>query len=348
MPKRHPFAAALLLAAVFSPPLQAQSEPQYLAEAKAASSKYFFDCYGGGEDDACAGLIAGYERAMQAPDADAGAVHALLKEKLQAIGVRGGHLREAGKLDAARTVLEAGYLEMMAHFDNGKHTHTLIENLRLQQHLVLLYAAQDRKEDRDTVLGIARGVADWSWDNRQQSASNENAVRLLHAAMAESELLETELGNFYRDRARSRDGTAAGEARKEALLAYGRAEQWLRRKSEHGIRGVMDLRGDLRLSQLQLEQGLLQLDMGEHKAAEESFLSSAIICLYLDPAEVRNRQLRPLDPFEAQIAGSLCERSSLGWGFATGSVVDAIRQATDEMIDRELEELEMLRKAAGG
>jgi len=110
----------------------------------------------------------------------------------------------------------------------------------------------------------------------------------------------------------------------------------------------MDLRGDLRLSQLQLEQGLLQLDMGEHKAAEESFLSSAIICLYLDPAEVRNRQLRPLDPFEAQIAGSLCERSSLGWGFATGSVVDAIRQATDEMIDRELEELEMLRKAAGG
>src|SRR5690606_1021394 len=36
-------------------------------------------------------------------------------------------------------------------------------------------------------------------------------------------------------------------------------------RSEHGIRGVMDLRGDLRLSQLQLEQGLLQLDMGEHK-----------------------------------------------------------------------------------
>ncbi|GGA87691.1 hypothetical protein GCM10011521_27620 [Arenimonas soli] len=336
--------AAILLAASSAVFAQAAPEPLYEKELKAAQD-HRFGCFGQGRDDACAAMVAGYERAMNAPDATDAVRHALFGRRLQVVAVRGSKLREAGDVEAALRVLEPGYAAMVGHYEGGKHFHTVIENLRLQQEMVLALASAGRTAEAEGLLSAARSAADSVYAQRAQAVGNKSATELVYQAFVGSETLEAAIGEFFRDQSRAADaGGQAGARRALALAAYQRAEQWLRRKVEAGVRGGMDIRGDLRLSEFQLEQASLHLDGGAKKEAEDNFLSASAVCLYLNDDDVANFNLSPLQGAEVNIASSYCQRARLGWGLATGEAQKEIGEAVDKMVEQQLE---IMREAAG-
>lgn len=327
--------ALLLLARAAAASAQ---EAEYVREYRAAG-EHTLGCFGSEQEIACQEMIAAYDRAMNAPDATASVRHRVFKDYIHAHAVYGGNVREQRGAAAALEILAPAYAAMLEHFAGGQHFHTLIDNLRLQQEMALALAEVGRYAEADEVFATARGAADKIYGDRARIAGDQYVTDLLHQAYIGSESLETEVATFFRGRGLDASRGAAAEADLDrAIHAYRRAELWLRRKVDAGIRGPMDAREDLRLAELKLELGVVLLNRERNQEAEEAFLAAAAFsCPALDPQRAARLNVPPAQLGDAMFFEPVCERATLGWSVASGEADRIIAGAVDRLIRGELE-----------
>lgn len=326
----------LLLAALL-PTAQAQTRLQDTQAFKLfqeTGKKFTFSCFGEGKDEACAGMVQGYRDAMAAPDATDQIRHDMQSYLLHAISVRGGKMREKGQLDDALKVLEGGYREMMEHYDGGKHFHALIDAQNLQQELGMTLLQLGRTQDADSVIRNARGAVDRMWDQRERLTSKP-AKDLLNKAMLAGERFETDLGVLYRDNFKqARNNKQVIPRMTKADLAprvvdtYRRAEQWLLRKDEAGIAGMMDVNANIRYAEIKFEIGDALYEQKKNKEATEEFLAAAsAACTLVDKG--KEAGAKGMDKLNADLARRTCDRASAGWSLASGEFSKAFDKAFD-------------------
>lgn len=339
---------SLLLLAALVPAAQAQTRLQDTEAFKlfqATGKKFTFSCFGEGKDEACAGMVQGYRDAMAAPDATDPIRHDMQSYLLHAISVRGGKLREKGQLDEALKVLEGGYREMLQHYDGGKHFHALIDAHNLQQELGMTLLQLGRTQDGDTVIRNARGAADRLWAQRDKLTS-KSAQDLLKKGMLAGESFETELGVLYRDNFKqARNNKQVIPNLSKADLAprvvdtYRRAEQWLLRKDEAGIAGIMDVNAGIRYAEIKFEIGDALYEQKKNKEAAEEFLAAAsAACGLVDKG--KEAGAKGMDRMNADLSKRTCERASAGWSLASGEFSKAFDKAFDAWYDDQLKLME--------
>lgn len=96
--------------------------------------------------------MAGIENAIKAAEGDAAVEHELFKSLISAKGMWGGNLHARGETERALEVLRPAYEAMLAHFDDGKHFHTIIESLPLQRAYVVALADGGHQAEAQGVL----------------------------------------------------------------------------------------------------------------------------------------------------------------------------------------------------
>lgn len=327
----------VLLVAAFLPAAHAQTRIQDTQAFKLfqeTGKKFTFDCFGAGKDEACAGMVQGYRDAMAAPDATDQIRHDMQSYLLHAISVRGGKLREKGQLEEAFKVLEGGYREMMAHYDGGKHFHALIDAQNLQQELGMTLLQLGRTQDGDTVIRNARGAADRLWAQRDKLTSKPGKD-LLNKGMLAGETFETELGELYRDNFKQKPGNkevianlSKADLAPRVVETYRRAEQWLLRKDEAGIAGLMDVNANIRYAEIKFEIGDALYEQKKNKEATEEFLAAAsAACTLVDKG--KEAGAKGMDKLNADLARRTCDRASAGWSLASGEFSKAFDKAFD-------------------
>lgn len=303
-------------------------------------------CFGEQDDQQCRALIAGYERAMEAPDADGSVRHALFREFLHAQAVFGAILRKRGDLKGASAVLEQGYVRMMEHYDGGKHFHTLIDNLRLQSELIQVLVMADQQAAVTQLLGNAREAADAVYGSFEAAAGNEHKLRLQHSNLVASEDLESDVAATLAARAaglRQQGKTAEAARLKEAaVVAYERATAWVRFSTAAGVQGQMDLEPAMRISELQRGLGDLLAAAGEGKAAAQAYLyAGAHSCGLLEPgAHGRVRAGEQLAP-DQYLAFKECQLASHGYLVASGELQRLARDSADALYREQMSLLEV-------
>lgn len=328
--------SGLLLAALL-PVAHAQTRIQDTQAFKLfqeTGKKYTFDCFGAGKDEACAGMVQGYRDAMAAPDASGQIRHDMQSYLLHAISVRGGKLREKGQLNDALKVLEGGYREMMEHYDGGKHFHALIDAQNLQQELGMTLLQLGRMQDGDSVIGNARGAVDRIWGQREKLTSKP-AKDLLHKALVAGENFETELGVLYRDNFRQKRGNkqvipnmTKADLAPRVVDTYRRAEQWLLRKDEAGVKSLMDVNANIRYAEVKFEIGDALYEQKKNKEATEEYLAAASAsCGLVEKGDAKGAQ--GMDKLNADLARTTCDRASAGWSLASGEFSKAFDKAFD-------------------
>lgn len=330
------FLPCLLLAALL-PAAQAQTriqDTQAFKTFQETGKKYTFKCFGAGEDEACAAMVQGYRDAMAAPDSNDQIRHDMQSYLLHAISVRGGKLREKGQLEDAMKVLEGGYVEMMQHYDGGKHFHALIDAQNLQQELGMTLLQIGRTQEADAVIRNARGAVDRLWNGRAQLTSKP-AQDLLKKGMLAGESFETELGKLYRDnfkQARNNkqviQGLSKADLAPRVVDTYRRAEQWLLRKDEAGIAGMMDVNANIRYAEIKFEIGDALYEQKKNKEATDEFLAAASAACGL-VEKGKGADAKGMDKLNADLSRRTCERASAGWSLASGEFSKAFDKAFD-------------------
>ena len=327
---------ALLLssaAAAQQPAAPTAPDKEYLKEFKAAQD-FTFQCFGEETVEGCESMIRHYQRAMAAPDADESIKHYIFKDYLHAKSVHGGNLLEKGKPQEAMAVLNEAYGEMMGHFENGKHFHTLIDNLPLQQQAYLTLRALGKDQEADQVLVNARGAADQLYSLLEQSKGNENQMKLQHAAMLGSEKLETAAAELHKKRAESFEDQGKADLAKaertRAIASWDRASAWIERSALAGVKGMMDMRPEIRLSEVQVGLGAAFVDMGDMKSAEDAFVYAGTVSCNFAKEDATST-------FDRELAQNLCDRASMGYLLATGEVARISAAQSKAMYEQQME-----------
>lgn len=343
----------LLLAAVL-PTAHAQTRIQDTQSFKLfqeTGKKYTFECFGAGKDEACAAMVQGYRDAMAAPDATDQIRHDMQSYLLHAISVRGGKLRESGQLDQALQVLQGGYGEMLQHFDGGKHFHALIDAQNLQQELGMTLLQLGRTADGDTVIHRARGAVDRIWNERAKLTSKP-AQDLLQKGMLAGERFESELGKLYRDNFKQARGNkqviaslSKADLAPRVVDTYRRAEQWLLRKDEAGIAGLMDVNANIRYAEIKFEIGDALYEQKKNKEAADEFLAAASAsCGMVNKGDAAGA--KGMDKLNADLSRRTCDRASAGWSLASGEFDKAFDKAFDAWYADQLKLVEQGAKPA--
>jgi|GEM_PF-3709027 hypothetical protein len=337
---------ALALAATL-PTVYAQTQLQDTQAFKLfqeTEKKYTYNCFGAGKDESCAAMVKGYRDAMAAPDASDQLRHDMQSFLLHAIAIRGAKLRESGKLEEALQVLEGGYGEMLQHFDGGKHFHAVIENQKLQQETGMVLLQLGRTEEADNVIRQARGAVDRLWNNRK-SLTSKGAQEMLQKGMLAGESFETDLGKLYRDNFKQARGNkqvipklTKADLAPRVVDTYRRAEQWLLRKDEAGIAGMMDVDSGIRYAEIKFEIGDALLEQKKNKEATEEFLqAAAAACNLVNKGDAAGAKGR--DQINADLSRSTCDRASLGWSLASGEFQKNFDKAFDTWYQAELKRM---------
>ena len=328
--------ALLLVASVAAAPVRAAG---YADELKAASAQQF-DCYGGGEDAACRAMLAAYERAMAAPDANPGLAHAIFKLYAHTYGVYGAHLRKAGRVQDSLVVLTEGHQKLVAHVDGGRHFHAWFDHQRLLAETAITLLELGRNEEAQSVLQTARSAVQRAYDSRAQAAASEHATKVLHGAYREARDFETQMARYYSDRTRDQeDALAQSLLLEKAQEAFGRAEAWLAVEAEAGVAA---LQGWAALqSELNYERGMLLLDLDKEAEAERAFARAyAAGCEVGDAGE----RARLGDAANGILPGKRwplnCEKVSYAWSLVNGDLDEAIEAAVDRMFEEQMRALE--------
>jgi hypothetical protein len=330
--------SCLLLACAFLPAAHAQTRVQDTEAFRIfqeTGKKHTFACFGEGKDEACAGMVQGYRDAMAAPDATDQIRHDMQAYLLHAIGVRGGKLREKGQLEEALRVLQAGYVEMMQHYDGGKHFHALIDNQNLQMELGMTLLQFGRTAEGDTVIRNARAAADQLWGQREKMISKA-ALDLLKKGMLAGERFETDLGKLYRDNFKQARGNkqlipnlAKPDLGTRVIDTYRRAEQWLLRKDEAGVASMMDVNANIRYAEVKFEIGDALYELKRNKEATEEYLAAASAsCGLVEKGDAAGA--KGMDKMNADLSRRTCERASAGWSLASGEFSKAFDKAFDK------------------
>ncbi len=312
----------------------------YADELKAASAQ-MFDCYGGGEDAACRAMLAAYERAMAAPDAQPGPAHAIFKLYAHTYGVYGARLRKAGRDRDSLAVLNEGHQKLVAHVDGGRHFHAWFDHQRLlvEKAMTLLELGQDA--EAQAVIDTARSAVQRAYDNRAQAAASPHATRVLHTAYANAREFETELARYYAERTRAQDDALAQSMLLDkAQDAYRRAEGWLAVQAEAGASSSASPGWALDQASLNYERGLLLLALEREAEAERAFARAVAAGCDVDDAQ----RARLGDAASGILPGPrqlpTCLQVSDAWALTNGDFSAAVEAAVDRLYEAHLRDLD--------
>ncbi|MDN3922721.1 hypothetical protein [Roseateles violae] len=308
---------------------------------KEVRNKHLIDCMKL-KADSCAALMDGYERAYRAPDATESERHDLFKYAMQALTWRGAALRESGKPEEALQVLGAGLAGVREHFDGGKHFHTYIENQRLFKEAALTLLQLDRVPEADRVIATGRQALDRFDDNRAKLTS-ERQRDLLKGGFVDGEEFEMALAKVYTSNYFPGRRPSQGiqpkiektELQNRGIEALRRAEQWLWRKDEAGVKNALDVDPRVRYAEIKNDLGSLLYDQGKKKEAEKEYLAAASVAC--DLVETGKKATGgSADYVSAAMAKPACSRASTGWSLASGEYEKAFNAVFDKWYKAEL------------
>jgi hypothetical protein len=320
------------LASVSRPALAAG----YADELKAASAR-MLGCYGGGEDAACRGMLAAYERAMAAPDAAGGPAHAIFRRYTHTYAVYGGHLRKRGRARDALAVLDEGYGKVLGHVNTGGHFHAWFDNQRLLAESAMVRLDLGQAADAEAKLEVARSAVQRAYDNRARAAASAHATEVLHTAYREARDFETTMARYYAERARGQDDRPMQSPWiDKAQDAYARAERWLAAEAEAGAGKDW---GSTQ-AQLNYERGLLLMQLDRAAEAERAMARA-----YAAGCGIRNdaERARLGEAAQGILPGlreqPVCLKMADGWALTNGDFSAAVSKAVDQAYDAMLRDL---------
>ena len=321
------------LSAVACAPAGAEEKPQW-RRALEAANELSSECFGGSNDADCEAMIRHYDAALAAPDASDAIRHDLFAYRLNAVAVHGGHLVDAGDTKRALSVLYAGYTEMREHFEGGKHAHTVIENLRLQGHLLRALVAADDLENAATVVDLPRQVMPYYYGTLDEYRDNENEkeLALIAEGVVRSEELETRYGDALIARANALGADPRAKvARADAIVAYRNALQWLQRGNAEGWAMPFADTNAIRFAKLNNTLGDALLASGDRKGAIDAhnLAFAAARCKGLDDGTLRAA--------DRAAAARPCRQAVAGYMAASGETQRLASDAAETMYRQQME-----------
>lgn len=300
-----------------------------------ATSKNRLACAGAGDDAACAAEVAGVEAAMAASDATDSVRHFLSQRLLDTLRVRAANLIERRDYARADTVVSEASARMMAHYDGGKHFHVLLDSIGLMNQVAVLRIRQERWDEADAVIGLARMASDRAWAGRANVGDAATAKERFRGTVADTEVFESSIADAYRDLSESRTGDKTALQQK-AYEAYGRAADWTRRADEIGVAKFAAARADVRYAGLKMEQGRMAKHMGKGDDARARYGEAIdVACREADPSQASGRSRMDDEHLEA-----LCGRVSELDFIESPEYAKAFDTAFDAWYDKQLEMLE--------
>ncbi len=339
------FCLALALAPLHA---AADDKAQWLRKAEAANA-LSYQCFGEENDADCVAMIAHYDAAMAAPDADESIRHELFKYRMNAVSARGGNLLEAGDAEKAMRVLNEGYTQVAAHYAGGTHAHTIIDNLRLQGHFLAALATTGHTDDAEAVADTARRMAQAHYDQRERLGQTEHGEALLAEAVIRSEELETRYGDALsahaaRLQAQDPDRTHFLEL---SIAAYRNAINWVRRADEAGFTMPFEGTNPIRFAELNNSLGKALLATGDREAAVEAhnLAFAAARCKALGNGT--------MDDYDKISAVRPCNAAVSGYMAASGETKRLASDMAEAMYQQQMELYrtdisELLRRAPAG
>ncbi|MXO75742.1 hypothetical protein GRI40_10990 [Altererythrobacter aerius] len=176
--------------------------------------------------DLCMKRFDALQAAAKSADLDEETSHRLSAAYIETSIAHGRNLVETGKPAEALNVLGSGYQQMMAHFDNGSHYHTLFENLPLFYELHRALALTGRAPEAAGTLTNARQLVDQALE-ANKTPDHPNGF-LIRSTLRTAYQLEKNLGIFWSET--SADIAAQGRregASKARAYALDALNRWL-------------------------------------------------------------------------------------------------------------------------
>lgn len=241
--------------------------------------KLLADCVNEVEAQPCDAAANKFRAAIGHAKADNALRHDLFPDYMRVVTTQGRIKREAGQFDEALAVLHPAYTEVVKHLDGGKHFHTLIDNMPLQQELYLNLATRKHAVEAKNVLGNARNIADLLDRDVNRATADPRLVSILDRAYIGSERLETSVANFHRTSAtearKAGNPTHAKEEAAKSIEASRRALHWIQQRKTANIVLKLELDSQVRRGQRNLAIGDILLEHGDRKAAEIAYRDAA-------------------------------------------------------------------------
>lgn len=273
--------ALACLALFTATPLLAQTEesPSESAWFKAYQSArltYTFGCSGQRDPESCKKLVEGLGAAYA--EMPANYQHGVFPDRMNAVANYGQVLLEADRATEARAVLEAGWAEVMDHYDGGRHNHTLAENLKLLRHLGSARLAASDEAGAEEAFLLGRQVSG-AVLQRSLETDGELSDRLrqnLFESLLEGEAMETALAQLYTSRATRSPSPAAWS---KVADARGREVEWILTADEYNAEGFAEDDKRYRTALAYYEKGEAHLkasELGDDQALG-AYASAAVL-----------------------------------------------------------------------
>lgn len=230
------------LALFTATPLLAQngespSESAWFKAYQSARQTYTFGCFGQRDPESCKKLVEGLGAAYA--EMPANYQHEIFPDRMNAVASYGQVLLEADRVTEAGAVLEAGWAEVMDHYDGGRHSHTLAENLKLLRNLgsARLAASDETRAEEAFLQGrqITGAVFQHSLETRGERS--DRYLQNLFDAILEGEAMETALAQVYTSQATRSPSTAAWS---KVADVRGREVEWILIADDYSVDGFAE------------------------------------------------------------------------------------------------------------
>lgn len=230
--------------------------------------------------EACAQMEKAIANMKSAENMNPSLAHQFVPYEVDAYRIYGLELLRKGKKEEARVKLNKAFEVMMAHFENGKHAHALIDSYDLLVERALDHYRFGEYADGDGLFGEIRG---WSEKNleraKKQKGEHEAYAKIYRTLVMESERAGFEWGKSLSSRAA--EGRLAGRADEAAKLgtaaaqAYADAAKWAALAEEEGYTAFAGADPTLRLAQYRLLRGDELIELKKYADADAEYAAVA-------------------------------------------------------------------------
>ncbi len=206
--------------------------------------------------------------------------HQFVPFEVDAYRVYGLELLGKGKKNEARAKLDKAFEVMMAHFENGKHAHALIDSYDLLVERSLDHYRFGEYGKGDSLFGEMRNWSDKSLDNAKKKKGEHEAYEKSYRTLVmESERAGFEWGKSLS--ARAAEARLLGRADEAAKLgagaaqAYGDAAKWAALAEEEGYTRFAGADPTLRVAQYRLLRADELIELKKYAEADTDYTAVA-------------------------------------------------------------------------
>ncbi|QNA90591.1 hypothetical protein G4G28_22580 [Massilia sp. Dwa41.01b] len=230
--------------------------------------------------EGCAQMEQAISKVKNAANMNPSLAHQFVPYEVDAYRVYGLELLNAGKKEEARVKLNKAFEVMMAHFENGKHAHALLDSYDLLVERALDHYRFGEYAKGDGLFGEMRTWSDRSLERtKQQKGEHEAYAKLYRTLVMESERAGLEWGKSLSTRAaEARFAGRADEAGKlgaAAAQAFGDAAKWAGLAEEEGYTAFAGAEPVLRLAYYRLLRGDELLELKKYAEADAEYAAVA-------------------------------------------------------------------------